>query len=115
MPAGLQTFQPDGTIIFDSTTANILFLIDEQLIDKNGVSSSGRQFSYPNSIGRKISASLICLDADFSYGPGGVLVPSCRVDYVGGTPVVYVFYDNFNATIPKANGYLLVFDTGAPQ
>lgn len=114
MSSGVQCFDASGNLIFDSTTANILFLIDERVIASSSV-GNGLTYTYPAYAGKKINAFLQITSGEFNIYGGGLMVPSCRVTYSNGTPVVTVFFDNPSSSMPKANAYLSVYYSGAPQ
>ena len=111
MSFGTQTFTPSGGILFDSTVEHVLFNSYEQGIQGSSVPTGGLSISYPGLVGKKISASLI---SPYQVGSiDGWAVLSCRVTYPSNVPTVLVFVDNTKATLPKCDGYLTVFDTGA--
>ena len=109
MSYGLTTYNTGGILTFDSTAEFTLFLIDERSVPASSV-GAGISFTYPAYAGKKIVANMVS-----PYGGGtidGMAVLSCRVSYVGTTPKVDIFVDNSDSTLPRCDGYLLVFSTG---
>lgn len=109
MSYGLKVRNAAGVVIFDSTSEKVLRFITEQYI--SGVGFSTMTNSYPVYTGYKIVAMLT---SPFQTGDiDGCSVLSCRVSYPSGVPTVSVFVDNTRGDLPIADGYLIIFATGA--
>jgi hypothetical protein len=111
--SGIQCFDAGGNKTFDSTTDNVLFSLEERVIQPAEINRQGTvTFSYPAYAGMKLNAFLTV------YNNGGVdvwAVPSCRVTYPGGIPTVSIWVDNKRDDIPICTTMLSVFYTGASQ
>lgn len=101
-------------VIYDSRKENTLFWVAEEGIQGANVGTgAGITFRYPAFAGKKL---VVNLTSPYNYGElEGWAVLSCRISYPGGIPTVQVFVDNALAGIPVADGFMLVYYTGASQ
>lgn len=111
---GIRILNDSGTeVLFDSWNDDVLFYVAEQLVQSGNYNNRQVVFSYPQLAGRKIMAYL-----DTPYGNGSVdgwLIPSCRVTYSGGTPVVTISLDSTRTDLPIADAMLTVMLSGVSQ
>jgi hypothetical protein len=100
-------------VLFDSWNDDVLFHVGEQLVQSGHYTNRQAVFTYPALAGRKIMAYL-----DTPYGGGSLdawLIPSCRVSYSSGIPVVTVAIDNTRTDLPIADAMLTVMLSGVSQ
>lgn len=115
MPAPtIRVFNDAGTeVLFDSWNDDVLFYVSEQVIQSGHYVNRQAVFNYPALVGRKIMAYL-----DTPSGNGSLdawLIPSCRVSYSNGVPIVTVGIDSTRTDLPIADALLTVMLSGVSQ